>query len=270
MCSCESMDGSVGRGGNRTYARGLGRRGGAPARAGAELDLEREPLREVPVVGEGDDAPGRVGREPADEQQRVAGGHPEQVGVLRAGQAGGHHLANRGDPMAVPGERLPDAGPGRGVAADRSGQVSRNPFADHVEALAVDGPQRPRVQDLGALLDPEGPGQRTRSGAVPELDDATVDGLAGLGHRGGRVPERADGEPLVEGRPGDEPPGAVPRVDQALVTEHLERPSHGRTGHLVPVAELRLGVERADVAELAERDALAEVVGDGGEPRTCH
>ena len=74
------------------------------------------------------------------------------------------------------------------------------------------------------------------------------------------MPERADGEPLVEGRPGDEPPGAVPRVDQALVAEHLERPSHGRTGHAVPVAELRLGVERADVAELPERDALAEVV----------
>ena len=70
--------------------------------------------------------------------------------------------------------------------------------------------------------------------------------------------------------PGDEPPGAVPRVDQALVSEHLESASYRRTGDLVAVAELRLGVERADVAELAERDALAEVVGDGGEPGTCH
>ena len=111
------------------------------------------------MVGEGQDAPGRVRREPADQQKGVAGRHPEQVGVLRAGQAGGHDLANRGDPVAVPSERLPDAGSGRGVAADRSGEVSRDPFTDHVETLAVDAPQRARVQDLGILLDAERAGQ---------------------------------------------------------------------------------------------------------------
>jgi hypothetical protein len=36
------------------------------------------------------------------------------------------------------------------------------------------------------------------------------------------------------------------------------------------VTELRLGVDGTNVAELAERDALSEVIGNGGEPMTCH
>ena len=49
------------------------------------------------------------------------------------------------------------------------------------------------------------------------------------------MPERADGEPLVERRPGHEPAGPVPRVDQPLVPQHLERPPHGRARHRIPV-----------------------------------
>ena len=102
MCSCESVDGSGGGDGGRMP---VGSAVAAALPLGPELNSTSSANRcgEVPVVGEGDDAPGRVGREPADEQQRVAGGHPEQVGVLRAGQAGGDDLADRGDPVAVRG-----------------------------------------------------------------------------------------------------------------------------------------------------------------------
>ena len=263
-----AVDGLPGRG--RRGCR-WARRSRRRSRSGrAELDLEGEPLGEVAVVGEREDAAGRVGGEPTDEEQCVARSHSEQLGVLVAGQAGGDDLPDRGDAVPVAGQGLPDTGAGRRVPATRparsAGTHSRTTSRPSPSTVRSDRAESTSVPSST----PSEPGEGEGSGPVPELHDMTVDGLAGLGHRGRRVPERADGQPLVERRPGHEPAGPVAGLDQPLVPQHLEGAPNGRARHRIPGTELRLGVERADVPELPEGDALPEVVGDGGEPRTCH
>ena len=84
------------------------------------------------------------------------------------------------------------------------------------------------------------------------------------------MPERPERQPLVERAAGDEPARAMPGLDQSLITEQLERPTYGRPGHRVPAAQLGLAVDRPVLADLAKRDALAQVVRDPSERRTCH
>ena len=76
--------------------------------------------------------------------------------------------------------------------------------------------------------------------------------------------------PLVVCRASEEPARPVPRRDQALVAQGLQGAANRRPGHPIAGAELGLGLQGAVRADVAQGDPLAQVVGDGSEPRTCH
>ena len=135
----------------------------------------------------------------------------------------------------------------------------RHPLVGDVERDAVDAAQRPDVQHVGARGEVEAGGHRTRGRPVAEVDDPAARGQAGFGHRRGRVPEGAQGERLVEGRPGDEPAGAAAALDQPLGPQQLERPAHGDPADAVPLAESRLALQRARRADVPESDPLPEL-----------
>jgi hypothetical protein len=84
------------------------------------------------------------------------------------------------------------------------------------------------------------------------------------------VPERPEREGLVERAAGHEPAGALPALHQPLLAQQVQRAADGHPARAVPLPEHRLALEGAGVAEVAEGDALADVVGDGPEPGTCH
>jgi hypothetical protein len=139
-----------------------------------------------------------------------------------------------------------------------------------VQGFAVDPAHRSDVQDRGSRRDPQDRGDRHGSREEGEVGNLAAYRGARLGQRGTGVPEGAQGEPLVVCRASEEPARPVPRRDQALVAQGLQGAANRRPGHPIAGAELGLGLQGAVRADVAQGDPLAQVVGDGSEPRTCH
>ena len=241
-------------------------------RPAVELDLEAEPVRQVAVVGQGDRAAVAGEREPAHQQQRRCRGR-RRAGRRPASAAtpAVMRLADRGDPVALPLQGLPDAGLGGVGAAEPAGQGGRHPLLDEVERHVVDGADRPAAQGLLAVGQSQarahGSRRCARSRTTPPARDSCRPASATAEDACRNVPER---QRLVERAAGDEPARALPALDQPLLAQQLQRAADGDPARAVPPPEHRLALEGAGLAEVAEGDALAHVVGDGPEPGTCH
>ena len=233
-------------GGRGQCGTGVSRRPGrAVAGAGAaggplvELDLEGEPVGEVAVLGPGDRAAVGAAGQPPHDQQRGAGHDVERAGVVLPATAAVMVWRTRGDRGGRARPRLlHSAGVGGVVAATASRRARRGTHSStRSSGTPLDGAHRPAVQRLVPLGEVERAPRRTRgAGCQPKDTTCRAELVAGLGDRGGGVPEGAEGEPLAEGAAGHEPAGAAAALDQPPLAQQLERLADGHPAHRVPRA----------------------------------
>ena len=171
--------------------------GGGPA---VELDLEAEPVGQVAVVGQGDGVPS-----PASASRRTSSsGVPAPTSSSAASSSAATpaviRLPDRGDPVALPLQGLPDAGLGGVGPAEPAGKGA----GTHSWTRSSGAASTARTERLCRASPPSASRRLVRTAPaalVAEGDHAPGELPAGLGHRGRRVPEGARAPRVCENDP---------------------------------------------------------------------
>ena len=114
------------------------------------------------------------------------------------------------------------------------------------------------MQHVGARVKQQETAHRRWRLAEAKLDNLPGEVTAGFTDRRRGVPEGAERQTLVEGRPDDEPPRPMSGLDQPVAAQLLQRAADGGAGHGIPGAEFGLGFHAAGGAEFAQGDPFTD------------
>ncbi|MEZ5178352.1 MAG: cellulase family glycosylhydrolase [Acidimicrobiales bacterium] len=236
---------------------------GGDRRLGArELHGELGAVGREHVVPDEHGRAGHVGGDaPAHEHGRPDR-HAEQLGVERAGGVGPDGL---GGPAEAHRQEVVEGLLLHLAEAELAAETLGAPHRDAGEGLAVGQVDPAHGEDLVDAQDGPHLGRRGHEGEVGDAPfRAQALGLQ-LGLDGGQP-----GEGLADGGLGHEPAEPLPRVDEALGAELLERLADRHPGGAVRCRQLGLGREQAAGGVLARPQAPSQVDGDLLVPDGAH